>query len=87
MSNYADYPYQTGVTGRRGYVQLELATTSPRRNAMSISSHVEELKRKHEQLDHQVEELARAPGVDGLRLASLKKQKLKLKEEIERLSH
>lgn len=54
---------------------------------MSMSSHLEELKRKHEQLDHQVEELARAPGVDGLQLASLKKQKLKLKEEIEKLSH
>ncbi|MFC3117613.1 YdcH family protein [Jhaorihella thermophila] len=54
---------------------------------MSVSSHLEELKRKHESLDHQVEELQRSPGVDDLEIAALKKQKLKLKEEIERLSH
>ena len=53
---------------------------------MSLSSHLEELKKKHEMLDHEVEELQRAPGSDTLQLAALKKQKLKLKEEIERLS-
>ncbi len=53
---------------------------------MSLSAHLDELKKKHEQLDHEVEELQRAPGVDTLQLAALKKQKLKLKEEIERLS-
>lgn len=53
---------------------------------MSMSSHLAELKRKHEHLDQTVEELQRSPGSDGLELASLKKQKLKLKEEIERLS-
>lgn len=54
---------------------------------MSMSTHLAELKKKHEILDHEVEELQRAPGVDSMQLASLKKQKLKLKEEIERLSH
>jgi hypothetical protein len=34
----------------------------------------------------EVEEAQRAPGVDGLKVATLKKQKLKIKEEIERLS-
>ncbi len=53
---------------------------------MSLSAHLEELKKKHETLDHEVEELQRAPGIDTLQLAALKKQKLKLKEEIERLS-
>lgn len=53
---------------------------------MSISAHLAELKRKHEHLDHTVEELQRSPGVDALEVANLKKQKLKLKEEIERLS-
>ncbi|UWQ92154.1 DUF465 domain-containing protein [Aliisedimentitalea scapharcae] len=53
---------------------------------MSVSSHLAELKRKHEQLSHKVEEAQRAPGVDDLHVASLKKQKLKLKEEIERLA-
>lgn len=53
---------------------------------MSLSSHLTELKRKHETLSHEVEETQRAPGADAMHLASLKKRKLKLKEEIERLS-
>ncbi|MFY9211074.1 MAG: DUF465 domain-containing protein [Aestuariivita sp.] len=54
---------------------------------MSLSSHLSELKKKHHILEEQVEKAQRAPGVDGLHIAALKKQKLKLKEEIERLSH
>lgn len=53
---------------------------------MSLSSHLIELKKKHQHLSSEVEQAQRAPGVDGLQLAALKKQKLKLKEEIERLS-
>ena len=53
---------------------------------MSVSSHLTELKRKHELLSHEVEQTQRAPGADAMHLASLKKRKLKLKEEIERLS-
>jgi len=53
---------------------------------MSLSSHLTELKKKHEHLSLEVEAAQRAPSIDGLQLATLKKQKLKLKEEIERLS-
>ncbi len=53
---------------------------------MSLSTHLSELKRKHKNLSDQVETAQRAPGVDDLQVAHLKKQKLKLKEEIERLS-
>lgn len=53
---------------------------------MSMSSHLAELKKKHLHLSTQVEEAQRAPGMDGLRVADLKKQKLRLKEQIERLS-
>ncbi|GHF37843.1 YdcH family protein [Seohaeicola zhoushanensis] len=54
---------------------------------MSLSSHLAELKKKHEHLSNEVEQAQRHPGADQLELASLKKQKLKLKEEIQRLSH
>jgi len=37
-------------------------------------------------LSEKVEEAQRAPGVSSLELADLKKQKLKIKEEIERLT-
>ena len=53
---------------------------------MSLTSHLTELKKKHETLSDKVEEAQRALGVDDLEIAEMKKQKLKLKEEIERLS-
>ncbi|MEK0162292.1 DUF465 domain-containing protein [Phaeobacter sp. JH20_36] len=53
---------------------------------MSLSSHLTELKKKHEHLSMEVEHAQRSPATDGLRIASMKKQKLKLKEEIKRLS-
>lgn len=53
---------------------------------MSLSSHINELKRKHEALSAQVDEAQRAPGTSDLHIADLKKQKLRIKEEIERLS-
>lgn len=53
---------------------------------MSLSSHVQELKKKHQHLSDAVEEAQRAPSVSDLHVAEMKKQKLKLKEEIERLS-
>ena len=52
---------------------------------MSLSSHLQELKRKHQSLNAAVEEAQRAPGIDDLHVAELKKQKLRLKEEITRL--
>ena len=53
---------------------------------MSLSSHVEELKKKHKALSDRVEEAQRAPSISDLEVADLKKQKLRIKEEIERLS-
>ncbi|MAY88795.1 YdcH family protein [Arenibacterium halophilum] len=53
---------------------------------MSMSSHLAELKKKHEHLSMEVERAQRAPGTDGLKVVDLKKRKLKLKEEIQRLS-
>ena len=54
---------------------------------MSLSSHLQELKKKHQHLSDSVEALQRSPATDDLEIARLKKQKLVLKEEITRLSH
>jgi hypothetical protein len=54
---------------------------------MTIASHLVELRRKHDTLSEQVEQAQRNPGTDALKIADLKKQKLRLKEEINRLSH
>ena len=53
---------------------------------MSMSSHLEELRKKHANLSHQVDVAQQSPSIDSLQLAALKKQKLKVKEEIARLS-
>lgn len=53
---------------------------------MSVNAHVEQLKKKHESLSEAVEAAQRAPGIDDLAIADLKKKKLRLKEEITRLS-
>ncbi|MCZ4353133.1 DUF465 domain-containing protein [Roseovarius aestuarii] len=53
---------------------------------MSMSSHIDELKKKHQVLSQQVDEAQRAPSVSTLKVAELKKQKLRIKEEITRLS-
>lgn len=52
---------------------------------MSLNAHIEELRRKHETLAGQVEVAQRAPGSTDVEITELKKQKLRLKEEIERL--
>ncbi len=53
---------------------------------MSLSSHLSELRRKHESLSDKIEVEQRSPGSDTLSIAELKKEKLLLKEEIERIS-
>ena len=53
---------------------------------MSLSSHLEELRKKHQNLSDAVEEALKSPSSDDLQIAQLKKQKLQLKEEITRLS-
>lgn len=53
---------------------------------MSLSSHVDELRRKHQTLSEEVEQALRSPGIDDLTIAEMKKQKLRLKEEIARLT-
>ncbi|OZA19290.1 MAG: DUF465 domain-containing protein [Rhodobacterales bacterium 17-64-5] len=52
---------------------------------MTIASHLVELRKKHENLSDMVEQAQRSPATDGLKIAELKKQKLRLKEEIARL--
>ncbi|MGF1445254.1 MAG: YdcH family protein [Pikeienuella sp.] len=53
---------------------------------MSLTSHLSQLREKHARLDQRIEEAARHPSTDDLEVTALKRQKLQLKEEIERLS-
>ncbi len=52
---------------------------------MATDARIRELDARHEKLDHQITQEMKRPSADPLRITNLKKQKLKLKEEIESL--
>jgi hypothetical protein len=52
---------------------------------MPLDAHLVELSEKHRALDRKIEEELARPTSDDLKLAELKRQKLRLKDEIERL--
>ncbi|WP_306027947.1 MULTISPECIES: YdcH family protein [unclassified Stappia] len=52
---------------------------------MSLQSHLVELKKRHSDLERKLEEAMRHPSADSLEIANLKRQKLHLKDEIERI--
>ena len=54
---------------------------------MTLSSHLQELRKKHAHLSEQVEEAQRSLGTPDLQITELKKQKLRIKEQIERLEN
>ena len=54
---------------------------------MSVSSHVQELRRKHQALSAEVEAAQKSPAFDEAQMKQMKRQKLRLKEQIERLTH
>ncbi|MDX9859543.1 MAG: DUF465 domain-containing protein [Rhodospirillales bacterium] len=54
---------------------------------MSLDERIDALKAKHQALETEIEEEANRPCPDDIHIASLKKQKLKIKDEIAVLSH
>lgn len=52
---------------------------------MAIEQRLRELDARHRDLDLIIENEAKRPSVDGTRLSAMKRQKLKLKEEIENI--
>lgn len=53
---------------------------------MSVSSHLSELRKKHQALSDHIEAEQRHPASNDLDIKQLKLQKLHLKEEIERIA-
>lgn len=53
---------------------------------MSLSVHLNELHERHRLLETEIEQEQLSPASDDLVISELKKKKLRLKEEIERLS-
>jgi hypothetical protein len=53
---------------------------------MTMSSHLNELRKKHQTLSNEVETAQKSPAADELQVAARKKQNLWLKDEIGRLT-
>ncbi|KFB08649.1 YdcH family protein [Nitratireductor basaltis] len=52
---------------------------------MSLDSHLEELQRKHGDLQREIDEALLHPSVDELEIARLKRRKLAIKDQLETL--
>jgi hypothetical protein len=61
----------------------------PERNQMevpmAIQAHLAELERKHEALENQLHEALNHPSTDDITIVEIKRRKLQVKDEIERL--
>lgn len=53
---------------------------------MTIEDRVETLKAKHARLEHEIDSEVHRPLPDTIHLTELKREKLRIKEEIERIS-
>ncbi|QOZ28715.1 MULTISPECIES: YdcH family protein [Bradyrhizobium] len=54
---------------------------------MAIQAHLVELERKHKILENELHEALVHPSVDDLHICELKRRKLMVKDQIERLKH
>jgi hypothetical protein len=52
---------------------------------MSMQTHLAELEKRHQALEQEIFEAQMHPSTDGLKIAELKRRKLQVKDEIERL--
>ena len=53
---------------------------------MAISTHLEELEQHHRMLEAELAEALQHPSIDDCQLTELKRRKLKVKDEIARLT-
>ena len=54
---------------------------------MSMQSHLAELEKRHRALEEEINDCLTHPAVDDLKIVELKRRKLQVKDEIERLRH
>ncbi|MGN6471725.1 MAG: YdcH family protein [Rhizobiaceae bacterium] len=52
---------------------------------MALASHLEELQRKHGDIEREIDEALTHPSTDDLEISALKRRKLALKDQIEKL--
>src|SRR4051794_12293141 len=62
-----------------------LPPTARRLSVMALDARIRELGSRHQSLEEAIQDELRRPASDDIRLQELKKQKLRLKEELETL--
>lgn len=55
------------------------------RQMMAITAHLAELAEKHRALEERIDQVVARPGSDDIEIRRMKQEKLRLKDEIERL--
>jgi hypothetical protein len=54
---------------------------------MTIRANIRELERRHHELEKEIAGALKHNSIDDLKIVELKRQKLQLKDEIERMQH
>src|ERR1700743_796553 len=84
----ADLDNHRHIRGR-GYPRVSVSNLrfldQPRRFRMALQAHLVELERKHKTLESELHEALIHLSTDDLRIAELKRRKLMVKDQIERL--
>ena len=52
---------------------------------MSLQSHLSELSAKHQALENQLDDALQHPSIDSVEIARIKRRKLQLKDEMQRI--
>jgi hypothetical protein len=64
-----------------------LSSITTREWLMSLEAHLAELERRHQAIKVAIETEKAHPGADDMKLVELKRKKLSIKDEIEKLKH
>jgi hypothetical protein len=68
-------------------LQSSCSRNYSKEDVMTVASHVEELRKKHQHLSDAVEKAQKSPGTKDLEIVQMKREKMRIKEQISRLAH
>lgn len=70
------------VNGQAGKTVFHFLAQAKEAELMALESHIRELDVRHRNLDMEIDAEARRPSSDPAKLTEMKRQRLKIKEEI-----
>ena len=76
---------KAGIDRRRESCTIDRPERNQMEVPMAIQAHLAELERKHEALENQLHDALNHPSTDDITILEIKRRKLQVKDEIERL--